>query len=148
MSTPPSNFYMMIRWHSCLLYTLYPHQHVISHFLGMFHFYPTPPSPSFPPLNDDWKTNPQISVGALWKMKSKGFHFFVCRKGPNYVGYFEVEIQPPVRKPAILRGWRKKGASLCRRSSHSPSKLLVYTAQNFILQGFFWSLNDNRAFHS
>ena len=101
MSTPPSNFYMMIRWHSCLLYTLYTHQQVISHFLGMFHFLSDPP---LPPPKDVWKKNPQISFGALWKMKSKGFHFFCCRhwkicpKGPNFVGYFEVEIQTPYSK--------------------------------------------------
>ena len=102
MSTPPSNFYMMIRWHSCLLYTLYTHQQVISHFLGMFHFLSDPPP--LPPPKDVWKKNPQISFGALWKMKSKGFHFFCCRhwkicpKGPNFVGYFEVEIQTPYSK--------------------------------------------------
>ena len=76
MSTPPSNFYMMIRWHSCLLYTLYTHQHLISHFLGCSNFYVTPPPPP-PKKKDDWKTNPQIAVVALWKMKSKGFHLLL-----------------------------------------------------------------------
>ena len=56
MSTPPSNFYMMIRWHSCLLYTLYTHQHLISHFLGCSTFYATPP-----PKKKRWLENEPLN---------------------------------------------------------------------------------------
>ena len=152
MSTPPSNFYM-IRWHSFLLFTLYTHQHVISHFLGMFHFL-SPPPPHLTPQS--WLENePSNFIWCPLKNEIQKVSFFCCRqwkicpKGPTFVGYFEVEIQTPYSKTCHPWGIAEKwGTSLCRRSSHSPSKLLVYTAQNVILQGFFWSLNDNGAFHS
>ena len=133
MSTPPSNFYMMIRWHSCLLYTLYTHQHLISHFLGCSTFYVTPPPPPKKKKMTGKRTL-KFQLLPFEKWNPKGFicccrHWKICPKGPNFVGYFEVEIQTSYSKACHPKGIAKKrGTSLCRRSSHSPSKLLVVTA--------------------
>ena len=65
-----------------------------------------------PPDKDDWNPNLQIFVGALWKMKSKGFvlcrHFWkICR---NLSAYLMKKSEPPILKPIILSwGWEGEG---------------------------------------